>query len=247
MAEKKGGDLKAFYWVLGASAVIAAGALLWSSRAGRSGSMATGPITDIVMGELEGFEALVEMATGVERGDPDAPITILEFGDFQCPACQQFASMVKPQIDLAYVDEGIARFVFHDFPLSGHAHAFLAARAARCALDQGEQYFWPFHDQLFRNQSTWSLSQSPPANAFESYAGALGLDENNFADCLNSDRHADVISANMRLGMELGVSATPSIFVSEGTGRPVRVSRWNEFEAYQSVIERMMEDAGDGN
>ncbi len=209
--------------------------------------MATVPITSIVMGELEDVEALVEMATGVERGDPDAPITILEFGDFQCPACQQFASMVKPQIDLAYVDEGIARFVFHDFPLSGHAHAFLAARAARCALDQGGQYFWPYHDQLFRNQSTWSLSQSPPTNAFESYAGTLGLDANNFADCLDSDRHADVISANMRLGMELGVTGTPSVFVSEGAGRSIRVSRWNEFEAYQSVIERMMEDAGDGN
>ncbi len=247
MVEKKGGDLKAFYWVLGATAVIAAGALFWSSRGGGLGSMATGPITSIVMGELEDVEALVEMATGVERGDPDAPITILEFGDFQCPACQQFASMVKPQIDLAYVDEGIVRFVFHDFPLSGHAHAFLAARAARCALDQGDQYFWPYHDQLFRNQSTWSLSSGPPTNAFESYAGSLGLDENNFADCLDSDRHADVISANMRLGMELGVTGTPSIFVSEGAGRSIRVSRWNEFEAYQSVIERMMEDAGDGN
>ena len=247
MAEKKGGDLKAFYWVLGATAVIAAGALSWSSLGGGSGFMATVPITSIVMGEMEDLGALVDMATGVERGDPNAPITIMEFGDFQCPACQQFASMVKPQIDLAYVDEGIARFVFHDFPLSGHPHAFLAARAARCALDQGEQYFWPYHDQLFRNQSTWSLSSVSPTNAFESYAGALGLDENNFADCLDSDRHADVISANMRLGMELGVSGTPSIFVSEGTGRSIRVSRWNEFEAYQSVIERMMEDAGDGN
>jgi protein-disulfide isomerase len=247
VAEKKGGDLKAFYWVLGATALIAGGALFWSSRGGGSAAMATGPITSIVMGEMEDLEALVQMATGVERGDPDAPITIMEFGDFQCPACQQFASMVKPQIDLAYVDEGIARFVFHDFPLSGHPHAFLAARAARCALDQGEQYFWPYHDQLFRNQPTWSLSSVSPTNAFESYAGSLGLDENDFADCLDSDRHADVISANMRLGLELGVTGTPSIFVSEGAGRSIRVSRWNEFEAYQSVIERMMEDAGDGN
>jgi len=248
VADKKSGDLKAFSWVLGATAVVAVGALGWSALSGGLRSAATQPVVSIVEGEWEDLGTLVEMATGVERGDPNAPITILEFGDFQCPACQQFATFVKPQLDLAYVETGLARFVFHDYPIvSGHKHAFLAARGARCALDQGEQYFWPFHDQLFSHQSTWSLSQSPPANAFESYAGTLGLDVNDFADCLDSDRHADVISANMRLGMELGVTGTPSIFVSEGAGRSIRVSRWNEFEAYQSVIERMMEDAGDGN
>ena len=182
-------------------------------------------------------------------GIPNAPITILEFGDFQCPACQQFATLIKPQIDFAYVDAGIARFVFHDYPVvSAHPYAFLAARGARCALDQGEQYFWPFHDQLFAHQSTWSLSQGSPMNAFESYAATVGLDVNDFANCLDSDRHADVVSANLRLGMELGVNGTPTIFVSRGGGRSVRVTRWNEFESYQDVIERMMEEeAGDGN
>ena len=248
MAEKKGGDLKAFYLVLGATAVIAVGALGWSALGGGLSSAAMEPIASIVLGEIEDLEALVAMATGVERGDPDAPITILEFGDFQCPACQQFFAVVKPQLDLAYVDEGVARFVFHDYPVvSAHPYAFLAARGARCALDQGEEYFWPFHDQLFSQQSTWSASQRPPTDIFESYAGALGLDVEDFAACLDSDRHADVISANLRLGIELGVSRTPTIFVSKGGGSAIRVTRWNEFEAYQSVIDRMMEeDAGDG-
>ena len=248
MAKKKGGDLKAFYGVLGATAVIALVALGWSTRGGGLSTAATGPVASIVMGEIEDMAALVEMATGIERGDPDAPITILEFGDFQCPACQQFATFVKPQIDLAYVEGGIARFEFHDFPLSMHPHAFFAARAARCALDQGEQYFWPFHDQLFGQQPTWSLSQGPPASAFEDYAATVGLNVEDFADCLNSDRHADVISANMRLGAELGVTATPTIFVSKGDGRSVRVSNGNDFEAIKSVVDRMMEEgAGDGN
>ncbi len=248
MTKKKSGDLKAFYGVLGAAAVIAAGALLWSSRGGGMSGAATEPVASIVMGEMEDIGALVQMATGVERGDPDALITILEFGDFQCPACQQFATFVKPQIDLAYVEGGIARFEFHDFPLSGHPHAFLAARAARCALDQGEQYFWPYHDQLFAHQATWSPSLGPPMSAFEDYANAIGLNVDDFADCLDSDRHADVISANMRLGTELGVTGTPTIFVSKGDGRSVRVSRWSEFEAIKSVVDRMLEeDAGDGN
>ncbi len=234
--------------VLGVTAVIAVGALAWSVLGGGLRSAATQPIVGIVEGELEDLGALVEMATGVERGDPNAPITILEFGDFQCPACQQFATFVKPQLDLAYVDQGIARFVFHDYPIvSGHPHAFLAARGARCALAQGEQYFWPFHDQLFAHQSTWSFSQGPPTNAFEDYAATIGLDVGDFENCLDSDRFADVVSANMRLGIELGVSGTPTVFVSKGGGMGVRVTRWSEFDGFKTVIERLLEeDAGDG-
>ncbi len=83
---------------------------------------------------------------------------------------------------------------------------------------------------------------------FAGYAATLGLDVDEFSDCLDSDRHADVISANIRLGTELGVNGTPTIFVSKGDGRSVRVSRWSEFEAIKSVVDRMMEeDAGDGN
>ncbi len=248
MADKKSGDLKAFSLVLGATAVVAAGAIAWSTLGGGLSSAATEPVLSIVEGELEDLGALVEMATGIQRGDPNAPITILEFGDFQCPACQQFATFVKPQLDLAYVDEGVARFVFHDYPLaSGHAHAFLAARGARCALDQGEQYFWPFHDQLFSHQSVWALSQGPPMGAFRDYASAIGLDERDFTDCLDSDRFADVVSANIRLGIELGVSGTPTVFVSKGGGMGIRVNRWSEFEGFQNVIERLLEeDTGDG-
>ena len=243
MAKTKGGDLKAFYWVLGATAVIAAGALGWSAVGGGLSSAATEPILSIVQGEIEDIGWLVETATGVERGNPDAPITILEFGDFQCPACQQFATFVKPQIDLTYVDQGVARFVFHDFPLvSGHFHAFLAARGARCALDQGDQYFWPFHDQLFSRQTMWAGSQNAPMGAFRDYAAAIGLDVDDFASCLDSDRHAEVVSANMRLGMELGVSGTPTIFVSRGGGMGVRVVRWSEFEGFKEVIDRLLEE-----
>ncbi len=248
VADTKSGDLKAFSWVLGATAVVAVGALGWSALSGGLRSAAMQPVVSIVEGEWEDLGTLVELATGVERGDPNAPITILEFGDFQCPACQQFATFVKPQLDLAYVEQGLARFIFHDYPVvSAHRYAFLAARAARCALDQGEQYFWPFHDQLFSHQSTWSLSQNAPMNAFEDYAATIGLDVGDFASCLDSDRFADVVSANMRLGIELGVSGTPTVFVSRGGGMGVRVNRWNEFDAFKTVIDRLLEeDAGDG-
>lgn len=217
---------------------------------GRMDSAVTEPIQSILSGEIQDIEALLAMATFVERGDPDAPITVLEFGDFQCPACQQFALVVKPQIDADYVDEGIARFEFRDFPLvSIHPHAFIAARAARCALDQGGPYFWSFHDRLYEGQETWAESRSAPTDTFVDYAASIGLDGADFANCLDSDRHADVVSANMRLGFELGVGGTPTLVVSE-TGEPgYEVSRWNDFGAYQSLIERLLAEAAarDGN
>ena len=227
--------------------MIGAGTLVWSALAGGLSAASTQPIVSIVEGEITDFQALIALAAGVERGDGDAQITVMEFGDFQCPACQQFAALVKPQIDLAYVESGLARFVFHDYPLTrDHPHAFFAARAARCVLEQGDQYFWPFHDQLFSHQSTWALSQSPPINAFESYAGAIGADTDDFTTCLESVRYADVVSANMRLGMELGVDRTPTIFVSRGEGMAVRVVRWSEFERFQEVIDRLLEEGGAG-
>ena len=246
MSEQRSGDLRGFYMVLGAVGIIAVGAIGWTFLKGALSSAATEPILEIVTGELTDVAALVDMATGIERGDPNAPITIMEFGDYQCPACQQFATLVKPEVDLAYIDTGMARFVFHDFPLEGHPYAFVAARAARCALDQGEEFYWPFHDQLFAHQSTWSVSQSPPLNAYETYAVTIGLDPDDFRACLDSDRHADVVSANMRLGMELGVTGTPTLYVSKGGGRATRVNRWGEFAGIQEVIERLMSES-EGN
>jgi len=248
MSKKSGGDLKGFYMVLGAVGAIAAGAVGWSAVQGSLSSASTVAVESIVAGEIENLGELVELATGIELGDPDAPITIMEFGDYQCPACQQFATMVKPQVELAYIQTGTARFVFHDYPLSGHPHSFLAARAARCALDQGNEFYWPYHDQLFAHQTTWSLSQSAPMNAFETYASTIGLDVGQFAGCLDSDRHADVVSANLRLGIELGVSGTPTVFVSKGGGVATRVTRWGEFAGFQEVVDQLMsEDTRDTN
>ncbi len=114
MSDNGGGDLKGFYMVLGAVGAIAVGAVGWLALQGTFSSAATVATASIVTGEIEDLAELVSLATGIEKGDPDAPITIMEFGDYQCPACQQFATLVKPQVELAYVETGTARFVFHD-------------------------------------------------------------------------------------------------------------------------------------
>jgi protein-disulfide isomerase len=218
--------------------LIAAGLVL--SGCGMTGDTALQPmdLPDIANDN----QALVELAQGVTMGDPNAPITLVEFADFQCPGCAGFASMMKPQIDLAYIESGQAKFVFYDFPLIAiHPHAFLAARAARCAGDQ--ELFWQYHNALFRYQSRWSLSASPPIDLFEDYAAEVGLDQGAFASCLRSDRHAETVTANMILGEQLGVTGTPSVMVSSGGGMARQIPA-NSFEAIQDVVTGLLAEAG---
>ena len=246
MTDRKNKNQKRTVFILGAGVLMVAGAMWMLTGNGLgSGSAALQPTESIITGEMEelgGIEAFVEMAKGIELGDPDAPITIMEFGDYQCPACQDFASLIKPQIDMQYVESGIARFVFYDYPR--HNHSFLAHRAARCALDQNRDSYWNFHNRLFARQSAWAVSGSPPMGAFESIADEIGLDVDDFASCLASEQYADVVSANLRLGIELGIMGTPSILVNRGTSPAVRVSRWNEFSAIAETIDRLMAEDG---
>lgn len=201
-----------------------------------SNQVATAPV------EFEGMddpETVVRLAQGVTRGNPDAPITIAEFGDYQCPGCANFAGQVKPQVDLAYLQGGTqVKFVFYDLPLvSIHPHAFLAARASRCALDQ--EMYWDYHDTLFRNQATWSRSQTAPLGLFEDYAAEVGLDEAAFRGCLRSEEHAVTVTANLQLANLLGVSSTPSVMVSRGDGMARRLADVS-FAGIRQVVDEML-------
>jgi protein-disulfide isomerase len=186
------------------------------------------------------MKTLVDMAQGVTKGEQDAPITIVEFGDYSCPACGTFALQVQPQLELQYVQTGKAKFIFYDFPLTSiHPHSFLAARAARCAGDLGK--FWEYHDVLYKNQTRWATKASV-MDDLNDYAQQVGLDQDAFSTCLNSDAHADVVSANLRLGYELGVDGTPTIMVSEGKGMARRVNDFS-FAGIKAVVDDMIQDA----
>lgn len=226
-------DMTKFYMILGVVAVVGIAAIGYTVRSNSMGSAVSEPI---VIEGLEGdMERLVELAQGVTKGDEDAPITIVEFGDYQCPGCGGFAMSVKPQIELMLVETGRARFVFYDYPLTQiHPNAFLAARAARCAEDQGR--FWEYHDLVFRSQTSWSADQNA-VGSFIDYAGSLSLDEDTFEGCLRSDRHADVVTANMQLGAQLGVSGTPTVLINGGGGLR-RIGNY-DYQSILSVIEEL--------
>ncbi|MCY4398933.1 MAG: DsbA family protein [Gemmatimonadetes bacterium] len=224
--------MKNFYIIIGGVAVIGVVVVAFALRGG--GSAASVPVD---LGDI-GNQELVDLAQGMVYGDSDAPVTIMEFGNYQCGGCAQFASMVKPQVDLAYIETGQAKFVFHDFPMPSLPHSFLAARAVRCAGDQGR--YFDYHDSVFRTQRQWSRPDSPVGH-FNDLAEELGLDTGAFGDCLNSDRHADVVTANATLGQMLGVNSTPSIFVHHGSGRAMQLGGFQFIDIQQAV------EAGPGN
>ncbi len=224
--------MKNFYIIIGAVAVIGVAVVAFALRGG--GSAASEPVD---LGDI-GNQELVDLAQGMVYGDPDAPITIMEFGNYQCPACMTFAFQIKPQIDLAYIETGQAKFVFHDFPTPGLPHSFLAARAVRCAGDQGR--YFDYHDSVFRTQRQWSRPDSPVGH-FNDLAADLDLDTGAFRDCLNSDRHADVVTANATLGQMMRVPGTPAIFVHHGTGRAQRLGGFQFIDVQQAM------EAGPGN
>ena len=201
--------MRNFYIIILAVAVVGGGVLLYAMR---GGSVAVEPVD---LGELEQQEVIDMAQPAGVYGDPDAPVTIMEFVDYQCGACKQFGLFIKPQVDAEYIRTGEARLVVHDYPRL--PHAFLAARAVRCAGDQ-DRYF-EYHDQMLYTQEEWSPMKSV-TGYFNDLAKELQLDTQAFGDCLGSDRHADVVSANLRLGEAMRVTGTPTLFVHRG-GPPV--------------------------
>ncbi|MFQ6134874.1 MAG: DsbA family protein, partial [Nitrososphaerales archaeon] len=127
-------------------------------------------------------------------GSPDAPVTIIEFSDFQCPFCRRFFENTLQEIKRNYVDTGKVKFVYRDFPLASmHPFAEKAAEAANCASDQDR--YWQYHDLLFENQPVWAAGNATVE--FKKYASTLGLDEEQFNLCLDSGKYADEISKDL--------------------------------------------------
>lgn len=135
-------------------------------------------------------------------------VQVVEFGDFQCPACGQAHPDVKK---LNEEFEGKITFVFRNFPLPGHANARAAAEAAEAAGDQGK--YWEMHNMLFETQSQWS-SLPDPTSIFAQYAEALKLDKEKFTEDITNEVNKDRISADQSDGYAVGVSGTPTFFIN---------------------------------
>lgn len=142
------------------------------------------------------------------RGNPDAPVTLEEYGDFQCPPCGTFAAFAG-QLEKEYNSR--LRVVFRNFPLKMHEHAHEAAAAAEAAGLQG--HFWEMHDVLYREQDAWSKAPNV-RELFESYAGTIGLDLDKFRKDMDGEKVRERVEADRQRGESLGIQTTPSLFIN---------------------------------
>jgi protein-disulfide isomerase len=163
----------------------------------------------------------VKFAGRPEQGAKSAPVTIVEFSDFQCPFCKRAEPTLK-QVREKYGDK--VRLVYMDFPLGIHQHAMDAALAGRCAAEQGK--FWPFHDQMFADQNKLAPTD------LKASAKKLGLDSATFDQCLDQAKYKSGVEADVNQGKDLGVDGTPAFFIN---GRPLTGAQ--PFPAFSGVID----------
>lgn len=225
--EGAGGPGRTFYLVLGGVA-LAGAAFLFFARGG--GPEPVGPLSQAEI-EVEADSGAYAAAVGPE----DAPVTLIEFADYQCSHCARFASLPGPALKRDYVQTGQVRMLLYDFPLSRRTNAVPAALAARCAGDQGS--YWEMHRLLFSNQADWARDQSPE-DKFADYADRIGLDRGQFDQCYSEREFIEEIMASRAYGTRLGVSGTPAIYVNG------QKTDGYSYEAVQQVIETELEASG---
>jgi protein-disulfide isomerase len=190
--------------VLGIIAVVGVAALSYVSSRPKAGPRDAIDVTDTTdAGPPQGYL----------MGRPDAPVKILEYADFECPACAGFATITEPDVRKRIIDTGLASITYYDFPLTMHPNTVPASHAAACADEQGK--FWSMHDRIFQAQNEWNgqATESPKA-FFKRYANDVGLDIGRWENCYDSKRYQKRISANLADGLRRGVGSTPTFIIA---------------------------------
>lgn len=162
-------------------------------------------------------------------GSDSAPVEVVEFADFECPACGSFATLTEPDVRKRLVNTGLVRFRFMDFPLSMHRNTWPAHRAAWCAAEQNK--FWEMHDILFFNQDRWNgEATSRPDRVIAELARPLGLDMDLFNSCVGARKYDAQIRANVDEGMRRQVQSTPTFVI--GNKKVTTAVSYDEFKRY---------------
>jgi len=174
-------------------------------------------------------------------GNPDAPITIVEFSDFQCPFCARFHTQTLPLIFEEYIEQGKVKLVFRDFPIQSiHPNALPASVAAECANEQGK--FREMHDILFEKQNEWNkLETSETLSSFIQYAIDIQLDQETFESCLSSGKYIEEIKNDLEDGRDYGVSGTPGFFIGNDEIEYVELKGAQPFESFKKVIDAQLD------
>ena len=159
------------------------------------------------------------------KGKENAPVTMVEFSDYECPFCGRHFKQTYSQIIKEYVDTGKVKLVYRDFPLDFHPNAQKAAEAAECAGEQNK--YWEMHDKLFENQQALGI------NNLKQYAKEIGLNTDKFNNCLDSGEMTSEVSKDIQDGQAVGISGTPGFIINGQL-----VSGAQPFSAFKQIIKQ---------
>jgi protein-disulfide isomerase len=181
----------------------------------------------------------MSVGDGPALGKRDAPVTIVEFSDYQCPFCKKHFTNTLSALKTKYIDAGKVRYVFRDFPLDTiHPFARKAAEAAHCAGEQGK--FWDMHDAMFSNQGALMEEN------LKGFARDMELDVEAFNACLDGGKYAKRVEADVAAGSAAGVTGTPGFFIgktnADGKIVATGMKGAQPAAAFIQVIDRLLED-----
>lgn len=180
--------------------------------AGPEGTIAAAPTSSgwTIEGEYLGLPVGLTDGGFPFLGDPEAPVTVMEFSDYLCPFCARHSTQTSPALLLEYGNSGEVNFVFRDFPLDAlHPTAAIGHQAALCVIEQDVVLFWEYHDTLFREQDAWS-GLGDPVDYLEATAAALGVDMGSYGECMASGGTALMVERRVSAGNAAGFRGTPS-------------------------------------
>lgn len=162
-------------------------------------------------------------------GDEDAPVTIVEFSDYQCPYCGKFFRETLPAIKEKYIDTGKVKLVYRDLPLSFHQDAYPMAHLAECVRDQkGDDAYFKIHDKIFELMGQSGID----SEAMLAYAAELGVDTDELTECTESDKFKQEIEGDIADANKVGINGTPGFIVNNNV-----ISGAQPFAAFESIIE----------
>lgn len=168
-------------------------------------------------------------ASAIVKGDTNAPVQLIEFADFECPGCGQFALVTEPDVMTRLVATGEVAFRFMDLPLDMHRNAPSAHNAAHCANEQGK--FWEMHDAIFQNQDRWNTQATrDPRKVLAELARGVGLDMSRWNDCYDSGRMLPQIAANKAEANRLRVGATPTFIINGQLIQSQRIPTYDDIK-----------------
>lgn len=218
---------RVFYILIAAVAVAGIAALTYVSTHSNT-AVAASPI-DSTLPPVQ--------SEGYVMGSPGAPLEVIEFGDFECPVCSRWATLIEPDVRSRLVQAGKIRFRFIDFPIAAHRNTWNASRAAACADEQGK--FWDMHMALFDHQTEWAPLKNA-SSRFSTYAEQIGLDVTKYNACMSSAKYAGRIQASLDEGTKLGVNGTPTFLI----GGRLYTDRASNSDSIRALVMNLMPKAG---